>query len=156
MERIRINQKRRGFTLLELVIVIAIMGLVTAVALPGYADYQDELDNREAAKDILLIDQAIHRYWVDMLIYPPDLAAVGMDGMLDPWGNAYIYYRFDETTTPADKRKDKSLNPVNAYYDLYSMGKDEQTHRNFGSNDGRDDIVRANDGRYIGLADDYT
>ncbi len=156
MLRSPIQQKRRGFTLVELVIVMTLMGLVTAVALPGYNDFLDERNNAEAAKDIMLIDQAIHRYWVDMLEFPPSLAAVGMDGMEDPWGNAYIYYKFDENTKKADKRKDKNLNPVNAFYDLYSMGKDEDTHRNFGSNTGKDDIVRANDGRYIGLADDYT
>ena len=52
-------------------------------------------------------------------------------------------------------RKDKNLVPVNDDYDLYSMGKNGTTSMPFNSARGRDDIVRANNGRFIGLAEDY-
>lgn len=52
-------------------------------------------------------------------------------------------------------RKDKGLNPVNSDYDLYSMGKDGATMLPFTNPVSFDDIVRCNNGRYVGLAADY-
>jgi general secretion pathway protein G len=75
--------------------------------------------------------------------------------MLDPWGNPYQYLRIDESTSKGEKRKDKFLNPVNSDYDLYSMGKDGATALPFTSARGRDDIVRANNGQFLGLAEEY-
>ena len=49
----------------------------------------------------------------------------------------------------------QNLNPVNSDFDLYSNGPDGVTQRNFGSGEGRDDIVRANNGGFIGVAEDY-
>ena len=51
--------------------------------------------------------------------------------------------------------KDKSLHPLNSDYDLYSMGKDGASTGPLTAKASRDDVVRANDGRFIGLAKDY-
>ncbi|MCI5107192.1 MAG: type II secretion system GspH family protein [Pseudomonadales bacterium] len=149
------RQSANGFTLLEALISMAIIGLVTAVALPSYQDHLDRADNALAAKDIALIDQAIEVYYADKFSYPPTLNAVGYGGLQDPWGNNYEYLRFDEDTKRGDMRKDRNLVPVNNDYDLYSKGKNGVSSKPFTSNPGRDDIVRANNGRYIGLAEDY-
>ena len=53
------------------------------------------------------------------------------------------------------RRRDKNANPVNSDYDLYSMGRDGKSTAQFMAKHARDDIVRANDGRYIGLAEDH-
>jgi general secretion pathway protein G len=52
-------------------------------------------------------------------------------------------------------RKDRFLVPINSTYDLYSKGKDGRSVMGLTANDSRDDIIRANDGAFIGLASDY-
>ncbi len=105
--------------------------------------------------DLDLINQKFEVYYSTYDSYPPTLAAAGLSNMLDPWDNPYEYLLFDENTKKGEKRKDKFLNPVNTDYDLYSMGVNEATAKPFTSAQGRDDIVRANNGQFIGLAEDY-
>ena len=45
--------------------------------------------------------------------------------------------------------------PINTDYDLYSMGKDGQSAPALTAQKSRDDIIRANDGAYIGPAAGY-
>jgi general secretion pathway protein G len=45
--------------------------------------------------------------------------------------------------------------PINTDYDLYSMGKDGKSQPPLTAKDSRDDIIRANDGAYIGPAEGY-
>ena len=52
-------------------------------------------------------------------------------------------------------RKDRSLVPLNSTYDLYSMGKDGQSQPPLTAKASRDDIIRANDGSFYGIAEDY-
>jgi general secretion pathway protein G len=52
-------------------------------------------------------------------------------------------------------RKDRFLVPINTDYDLYSMGKDGRSSPPLTAKASRDDIIRANDGAYIGLASNY-
>lgn len=60
------------------------------------------------------------------------------------------------TTTGNGKvRKDHNLVPLNTDYDLYSMGEDGASVSPLTAKASRDDIVRANNGRYVGLASDY-
>lgn len=150
-----IKNQRSGFSLIELLITVAIIGLLMAVALPSWQDHLDNVDNGLAIVDISRVEQAIERFYIDNNRYPATLAETELDGLLDPWGNSYWYLGFDEDTPSNDKRKDKNLNPVNSDFDLYSMGKDEQTARAFTANFAKDDVVRANDGEFVGLADDY-
>ena len=52
-------------------------------------------------------------------------------------------------------RKDRFLVPINSTYDLYSVGKDGKTVAALTAKASKDDIVRANDGAFIGLAVKY-
>ena len=52
-------------------------------------------------------------------------------------------------------RKDHRLVPINSDYDLYSMGKDGRSVSPLTARHSHDDIIRANDGDYVGLAKDY-
>jgi general secretion pathway protein G len=52
-------------------------------------------------------------------------------------------------------RKDKNLVPINTDFDLYSLGKDGESVGPLTAIPSRDDIVRANNGSYIGRADSY-
>jgi len=45
--------------------------------------------------------------------------------------------------------------PVNTDFDLYSMGKDGKSRAPFTAKASHDDIVRANDGKFIGLVSEY-
>ena len=58
--------------------------------------------------------------------------------------------------TPQGKlRKDRFLVPVNSDYDLYSKGQDRKSSTPFTAKASQDDIVRANDGAYVGLASEF-
>lgn len=56
---------------------------------------------------------------------------------------------------PNNARKDHALHPLNTDFDLYSCGKDGETAKPLTAQKSRDDIIRANDGQYIGLASNY-
>jgi general secretion pathway protein G len=103
------NTTGNGFTLLELLIAVAILGLITAMALPSYREYVDRTNNGLAIADIGRIDQAFELYLVDTNSLPPNLAAVGLGGLLDPWDNPYFYLRFDADTKKADKPRTRTL-----------------------------------------------
>jgi general secretion pathway protein G len=45
--------------------------------------------------------------------------------------------------------------PINTDFDLYSMGPDGRSAPPLTASDSRDDIVRANNGRFVGIAADY-
>ena len=45
-----------GFTLIEIVIVIAIIATLSAIAIPAYTRYMDKSDNDKAIEDILLLN----------------------------------------------------------------------------------------------------
>ena len=88
--------------------------------------------------------------------YPLNLAELGLDGRVDPWGNPYQYLIVLGRKDIGPVRKDNNLQPVNTNYDLYSMGPNGRTESPFNSNLGQDDIVLANDGGYLGPACQYT
>ncbi len=93
---------------------------------------------------------------------PDSLNELGISDLVDPWGNQYRYLAFKNakesnkwggTEEGTEKpRKDKFLVPLNTSYDLYSMGKDGESRESLLANESVDDIVRANDGSFIGLA----
>jgi hypothetical protein len=87
---------------------------------------------------------------------PADLAEIGRGGMLDPWGNPYVYAPFPPGPgKPGGARKDKFLVPVNSTFDLYSMGPDGASSPPFTASQSHDDIVRANDGGFVGIARNF-
>ncbi|MCK5254491.1 MAG: prepilin-type cleavage/methylation domain-containing protein, partial [Deltaproteobacteria bacterium] len=70
------------------------------------------------------------------------------------WGNPYQYNDLNNIP-PGLWRKDKNLVPLNSDYDLWSNGKDGKTNVALTAKASYDDIIRANDGAYIGLATGY-
>ena len=67
-----------------------------------------------------------------------------------------MYYPFPPGGgKPAGARKDRFLVPVNSTFDLYSMGPDGESVPPFTAAKSRDDIVRANDGGYVGRASGF-
>ncbi len=74
----------------------------------------------------------------------------------DPWGNPYQYINIEAGLTPPGFwRKDLDQAPINSDYDLFSMGRDGDSVPPLTGLSSRDDIVRAYNGGYVGLAKDH-
>ena len=144
-----------GYTVVELVIVLAIVGVLTAVAIPIYGGYTDRQNQRTAISDIRVLETAVTRFRTEFGRLPSSLDGVAEPGLVDPWGNPYAYLNIEDMQ-PGDKpRKDKNLVPLNSDYDLYSMGKDGDSGIPLTVKISHDDIIRANDGAFVGPASDY-
>jgi general secretion pathway protein G len=99
----------------------------------------------------------IEKYRADRnnMSLPDSLTDINYANYLDPYGNPYQYLNIQTSKGKRKCRKDKFVVPINTDYDLYSMGKDGQSQSPLTAKDSRDDIIRANDGAYIGPAYGY-
>jgi general secretion pathway protein G len=143
-----------GFTLIEVVLVMSIFGMLLALAAPSYTRMIDNARIARAIGDIRTIEKDIASYEADKGEPPPTLASIGRAGLMDPWDRPYEYLRFAGGGF-GDARKDRFLVPLNSTYDLYSRGKDGDTKAPLNAGASLDDIVRANDGGFVGLAVNY-
>lgn len=147
-------RRRRGFTLVELMIVLAIIGTLAAIAAPLYADVTERARVARAIAEIRILDSEIAAFEAFNGRLPTSLAEIGRGTLKDPWGNPYQYLEY--SAGPSGQiRKDHALHPLNSTYDLYSKGKDGQSQPPLTAAASRDDIIRANDGGYIGPASGY-
>jgi general secretion pathway protein G len=144
-----------GFTLIELMVVIAIIGTMSAIAIPAYQGYIEKARIAKAIAEIDIMQGEIVAYQTDKGELPDTLNDIGRASLLDPWKNPYQYYNFTDDTGKGNMRKDRFMVPLNTDYDLYSMGKDGKSKPPLTAKDSHDDVIRANDGRFIGLASEY-
>jgi len=148
----------RGFTLIEMLITIAILGTLAGIAAPIFGTYIDKARSQRAVSDIrTTLQTGITLYEISHDMLPVSLNDINRGGILDPWGNTYQYLNFAAAGKQwkGKARKDHFLVPLNSDYDLYSMGEDGRSVSPLTSRWSRDDIIRANDGAYIGLASDF-
>lgn len=143
-----------GFTLMELMITLVISGLLASIALPAYTGYVERANNNRAIADIGLLLLDLNRWELNTLRYPDTLDEAGLQGQLDPWGNPYQYLNISGANL-GQVRKNRNLVPINTRFDLYSSGRDGESRSPLTASHSRDDIVLANDGGFIGLAEDY-
>lgn len=117
-----------GFTLLELLVVIVIIGLLAGLVAPRYFGQVSKSNTQVARAQLDLLQKALDQYRLDVGSYPPTelgLTALntkpqGLDKWagpylakevpLDPWGGNYLY----------------KLPGEHGEYDLVSLGKDKQ------------------------------
>jgi general secretion pathway protein G len=149
-----IRNNRNGFTIIEMLLVIAAVSLIIVLAVPVYHNYQEHHNVKQATRDISVINVSVIKYLLANNKLPVDLSAVGMSSMQDPWGNPYQYINHG-ASLPNQHRKDKSLLPINNDYDIYSLGKDSNTALTLTEKFARDDIVLANNGKWIGKVETY-
>ncbi len=183
----------RGFTLLELMLVVAVLGTLSALAIPYYFGYLEKARVARAISEIRSFERAIDIYEFDTGAPPDTLVQAGISNPLDPWGNPYQYLKlsggpggppgggpggppgggpggppgpgvwffilpsvaYAQGGSPPMPRKDRFLVPINSDYDLYSKGKDGESKAPLSPKVSHDDIIRANDGAFVGLASEF-
>ena len=125
----RVSSRQQGFTLLEIMVVIVILGLLVSIVAPNVLQNQDRAMVEKARADISVLEQALDMYKLDNHVYPstdqgldalvtkptssPEPRNYRSDGYIkrlpqDPWGNPYQYLQPGE----------------HGPYDLYSTGAD--------------------------------
>jgi general secretion pathway protein G len=144
----------RGLTLIELLFVITIVGILAAIAVPAYNSHFYKVQVEQATTDIQSLAAKIDLYYTDAGQYPATLADVGCSATtcVDPWGNPYAYINHALLNGNGHVRRDRSLNPLNSDYDVYSIGKDGLTAFPITQSASLDDVIRAGSGGYYGLA----
>jgi general secretion pathway protein G len=123
--------RRKGFTLIEIMLVVAIIGVLAAMVIPRLSGRTRQAKDSVAKADVEVnIPTALDLYELDVGEFPPNLGALldnpgGKDDWKgpylkrvpkDPWGKDYHY------ANPGSHNK--------YGYDLYSAGQDEQTGTN--------------------------
>ncbi len=120
------NGSQQGFTLIEVMIVVAILGVLATLVVVSVGGQDDKARQAAVKSDLQAISQALDLFKLDNFRYPttdqglealvdkPDNARNWPDGGYlkkspnDPWENPYVY-----------------ISPgVDGPYDLYSMGAD--------------------------------
>jgi general secretion pathway protein G len=125
------HRQQRGFTLLEIMVVIVILGILASLVVPNLMGNKDQADHQKAVSDIVALENALDMYKLDNTRYPttdqglnalttkPDSEPVPRnyksDGYIkrlpsDPWQNEY------QLLSPGEHGK----------IDVFSMGPDGQ------------------------------
>ena len=125
------KSQKKGFTLIELMVVIVIIGLLSTIVILNVLPSRDKAMVEKAKADISVLEQAVEMYRLDNLSYPT--VEQGLDALikapadlsqperyrkdgyvkrmpLDPWGMAYQYVQPGEHGT----------------FDLYSLGANKR------------------------------
>jgi len=162
------NEASSGFTFIELIVVTAVTITLSAVAIPTYRTYIERAKTTKAIAEIRLLGTEILAFYAVNESLPITLDEMGRATLKDPWGTPYVFlniinYDMKKGGTKVPKgpkgtgkpRKDRFLVPINSDYDLYSMGPDGKTIAPLTAKNSRDDILRANNGTFIGPASEF-
>lgn len=149
------SRVHRGFTLIEVGLVLALLAVLLGLAIPSWNGWKDKARTKQATEDIIAIGAVIDQHLADTGLLPASLAAISRGGLRDPWGNSYEYQPLIDVKGHGKARKDHSLVPLNSDYDLYSKGPDGASAGPLTAKASRDDILRANNGRFVGPASMY-
>ena len=81
------NNRHRGFTLIELMIVVAIIGILAAIAIPAYQDYTIRAQVSEGLRLSAGAKNAVSTYYADRGVMPTDNAEAGIAANTDIVGS---------------------------------------------------------------------
>lgn len=111
-------KKVSGFTLIEVLVVVVILGILAAIVVPNIMNKPDMAKVSKVKADIRAIESALNMYRLDNHAYPP--TDEGLEALVseylsrmpkDPWSNEYLY-----------------LSPgSHGDIDIYSLGRDGQS-----------------------------
>jgi len=146
--------RHKGFALIEFIIAISIMAIIGTIASVTYRGHIESRNISIAISQIAHVATTLDNYIHQNKHYPDSLADIGVNDLLDPWENPY-QYNIAEDPCADISRKDHNISTLNTDYDLYSMGKDGISVSRLSAKTSRDDVIRANNGNYIGLATEY-
>lgn len=134
--------------------LLAVVGIIGSLAALGIPSSQDAIQRARVGRATVEL-RGIARNLESQDTLPDALALIG-PVPLDPWGNPYQYNKFPPNRrVPREARRDRFLVPINSTYDLYSMGRDRASSAPLSAGPSRDDVIRANDGGFFGLASKY-
>ena len=148
-------RRARGMSVVELMLTVLIIMILAVIAVASYSNYRERIRVSQAVTEISAMSAQIKHYMVDNSGPPASLADIGLGNRIDPWGRAYFYLDLTTQKGKGKSRRDKKLNPLNSDFDLYSAGKDGLTQTQLTAHNSRDDVIRARDGKFIGLASDF-
>lgn len=129
MYRTHLTQRseRRGFTLVELLLVIAILGILAAAVVVNFAGQTVKAQIRRTAVDIAAIEQALEMFELEVGRFPSQsegLAALIDDPGVPGWGGPYL----KQKTNPKDPwGNEYQYDPEGTrgpFYDVFSYGPD--------------------------------
>jgi general secretion pathway protein G len=140
-------KKGKGFTLVELLVVVAILAILAAALLPKFLGYTDNAREAQTMADLSTMKSVIEIYAADegagkypavdgiengigKVLTDAGINWAKADGVKDPYGHAYVY--------ATDKATDEEVGYDNQHYIIASPGKDGE----FGN---KDDIYVTDD-----------
>ena len=143
----------RGFTLAESMLATVLVAYCANASVGLISTRIDSARVEQTKQDLARIQATVEAYRAVHHDLPGSLAELQPKIPLDPWGHPYEYVNFELSGTQGQRAFDGL--PINSEYDLYSRGADGRSDANLRTDSGRDDIIRARDGSYIGLAADF-
>lgn len=105
-------RKNKGFTLIELIIVIALIGILAAIAAPNFTRYRDNANLREAARDISS----------DFQLYKQRAMAENINYRITFIGNNYTIERGAAWDDVATKTVGANNAPIRIFSTTYAGG----------------------------------
>jgi general secretion pathway protein G len=137
-------------------VAILVIATVLAIAIPNYVKMTENARIVVAIGDIRQISSDIGVYFLTNGLFPASLGDIGFGWKRDPWGSPYQFLVISGAGKKTGQfRKDKNLHPLNSDYDLYSLGRDGKSAPPINAKISEDDIIRANNGGFIGTAKNY-
>ena len=137
----------------DVLVAVAAVLIVGSFAIPAFNGYLARARVARAVSEIGTMSLRLHQWQRSGHTLPQNLAEAGITG-IDPWGRPYVYLRAADASR-AHLRKDGDLVPLNSDFDLYSLGPDGVSALALPAAPSRDDVVRAANGAFIGIAANY-
>lgn len=75
----QMEKKLKGFTLMELMVAVAIVGILAAISYPSYTEYVARSNRTEGQRELLRIANLMEQHFLDNRTYTSDLTKLGLN-----------------------------------------------------------------------------